>query len=180
MPLYPNNYPPLEWASSVEQEINGAGNNQAVQPFNAAGAFDTIAANMLKANDRIILRAEFEVTGQNTTTNVIPNIYWGGAASGIALFNTGAVITAVNGIAIELDAEITFRTVGSSPVWGYFAKWRVTSNSSYTAFKKAWGLTSIPTSVSVPVEASVCLFNGTATATDKVMLRNFRRRIVRA
>lgn len=176
MPMYPfaTN---LKWASTVESTVNGSGGANVVQAYTTAGAFDTIYANQLQDNDRVRLYAEFECT-RDAAANVVPNIYWGGVATGYALFNTAYVLASATGLVIKLQAELTFRTTGGSPVWGHFSEWMCTGNTTYEDMKKAYGQTTQPTNANILVQAS-SLFSGGCTVNDVIRLRTFRREILR-
>lgn len=175
-PLY-RSRGPIRWVSTVEASVTGAGGT-GVQAIQTAGAFDTIPGGTLRDNDRVRFQAEFEVT-KDAATNVIPNIYWGGVAGGVALFNTGAVLASATGLVIQLRSELTIRTSGASPVWGYFSEWMSSTNNTYEDMKKAYDLTSVPTNADIVVEASAQV-TGAVTANDRVKLRNFRREIIRS
>lgn len=179
MPLYQPSERRLYWCSTVQPELTGNGGNTAVQPYQTSGSYDTITANTLRAGDRVKLRAEWEVTGQSAATNIVPNIYWGGAASGVALETTATVLANTNGLIIKAEVELTFISVGASPSWGYFGEWMSSTNNTYESMAGAYGLTSTPTNADITVEATVKLLGGPPVVGDKVKLRNFRRTIIR-
>lgn len=174
MPLYKNR---LDWTATADQELTGSVTT--MQAYSAAGVADSIPANFLKAGDTIIYDAVWEVTGKDGATYFIPNIYWGGVASGIALMDSNAVISSALGQIIYGRAIVTIRTAGSSPVWHSSGLWFLNTNSTYQNFVASFANVTIPTNVVVPVEAAARLVYGAPTASDKVKLRSFSRNIRR-
>lgn len=168
----------LSWSSTVEQELTGAG-GAGVQAFNNAGCVDTLAGGLLRDGDVVIYDIGWEVTGKSTATALIPNLYWGGAASGVACLKTSAVSASALGLVITAQVRITIRTAGASPVWNREGWWISSTNATYQDQVAAAALTTQPTNADIVVQASAQL-TGVVDANDKVKLRSMCRRIVRA
>jgi len=176
MPLYPGR-DRLRWSATVDQELTGAVST--VQAYAAAGAYDTIPGRFLRDDDVVEYGAEWEVTGFSGATNFVPNIYWGGVASGVALLKTSTVIASAAGQIVRASARVTVKTAGASPVWHSSGLWFLAANPTYQDQVGVFGRTSISTLLPIPVEASGQFVNGTPAAGDKAKLRSFARQILR-
>lgn len=167
----------LAWSATVDQELTGSVDT--VQAYSAAGAFDTIPALLLKTGDTVLYKAVWEITGDGAAGYFIPGIYWGGTATGVAMMDTNAIVVPALAVLVFAEVAVTIRTAGASPVWGWSSFFVTSTSTTYQNQKAAFGLTSFPTSVAIPVEASA-RFYSSPDASDKAKLRSFSRQILRA
>jgi hypothetical protein len=166
-----------QWVNTAEQELTGSiGATETA--FTNAGCKFTISANTIVANDQYEIEAILDCTGAGTATVSRLNLFWGGV-SGVRLTSNidwGALNA---GYSWRLVGTVRVPTIGGSPVWHSYTNTFGSANDGYVGNAALYDQTTQPTNASIDVVAAV-KFDAGADSSDKVKLRSFRMRRVRA